>query len=170
MMWLLVLTRDGPAKPLKYFDRLASADYWQRGHQAATSTCLVSIVRGMPFSDLTSRHNLIASLMLSRACSLVFPWLTHPGIDGHSTTNTSSSSRSIVTLKTISVPLLFPCSPMNSTGSNASRNPPETSSPPIESATLPHHQADKTICLRCCRRGRAATARLPAARRHFQRA
>src|SRR5712691_6853229 len=61
----------------------------------------------MPFSARTSRHNLIASLMFSTASSFVFPWLTHPGIDGHSTTNTPSSSRSIVTLKIIYVSFLF---------------------------------------------------------------
>ena len=35
--------------------------------------------------------------MFFKASSRVFPWLTQPGIDGHSTTQTPSSSRSMVT-------------------------------------------------------------------------
>ena len=40
----------------------------------------------MPRSARTSRQILMASLMFSSASSFVSPWLTQPGIDGHSTT------------------------------------------------------------------------------------
>jgi hypothetical protein len=39
----------------------------------------------------------MASLMFFKASALVLPWLTQPGIEGHSVTQTPSSSRSNVT-------------------------------------------------------------------------
>src|SRR2546421_2708804 len=99
--------------------------------------------------------------MFSSASSLVFPWLTHPGIEGHSTTNTPSSSRSIVTLKIMN-DLLLHSSP------NASQNLPEISSLPIESATPRHRPADRTICLRCCHTDRAGAVHLPVVHRRLQ--
>src|SRR5436309_9751456 len=56
------------------------------------------MVKGRPFSARTSRHRAIASLILSTASVLVLPWLTHPGMEGHSAIQTPSSSRSSVTL------------------------------------------------------------------------
>src|SRR5438045_4112965 len=41
---------------------------------------------------------------------------------------------------------------------------PEISSLPIESATPPHRPADKTICLRCCRKDPTATSHPQVAR------
>lgn len=72
------------------------------GHYATTSNWRVSMVKGNPISARTSRHRPIASLAFSRACSFVLPWLTHPGMDGHSTIQTPSSSRSMVTRNFIS--------------------------------------------------------------------
>jgi hypothetical protein len=39
----------------------------------------------------------MASLIFPNASGLVLPWLTQPGIEGHSTTQAPSSSRSTVT-------------------------------------------------------------------------
>src|SRR5450756_972311 len=61
------------------------------------STWWTATVSGIPFSALTSRHSRIASSMFFRASLSVTPWLTHPGIAGHSATKTPSSSRSTVT-------------------------------------------------------------------------
>src|SRR5450759_1811639 len=61
------------------------------------STWWTATVSGIPFSALTSRHSRIASSMFFRASLSVVPWLTHPGIAGHSATKTPSSSRSTVT-------------------------------------------------------------------------
>src|SRR5882724_1603049 len=51
--------------------------------------------RGLHYLARTSRHDAIASLMFAIASSRVRPWLTQPGIAGHSTTHIPSSSRSI---------------------------------------------------------------------------
>jgi hypothetical protein len=68
-------------------------------HQTVTSTCCVSTVRGMPRSARTCKQAWMAFRTLVRASSLVAPWLTHPGMLGQLTTQTPSSSRSIVTTK-----------------------------------------------------------------------
>jgi hypothetical protein len=54
------------------------------------------IVSGIPFSVRTSRQRAMASLMFFNASFLVSPWLTQPGIDGHSMIQTPSSSRSLL--------------------------------------------------------------------------
>jgi len=46
----------------------------------------------------------MASLIFSKDSSSVSPWLTHPGIEGHSTTHIPSSSRSSVTVHFITIP------------------------------------------------------------------
>lgn len=56
--------------------------FWARGYFVSTVGRDETVIRWMP----------------SSASSRVVPWLTHPGIDGHSTIHTPSSSRSIVTL------------------------------------------------------------------------
>jgi len=56
------------------------------GIYTAISICRVSTVRGRPLSARTSRQSTIASRMLSTASSLAPPWLTHPGMAGHSAT------------------------------------------------------------------------------------
>ena len=76
---------------------------WRR-HYRATSTCRVSMVRGMPLSARTSIQSSMASRMFASASSLVPPWLTQPGMDGHSAIQTPSSSLSIVTVIFITQP------------------------------------------------------------------
>src|SRR5436305_1410761 len=67
------LARNGPSKPREGADGDACADYRKLGgHQAITSTCRVSTVKGSPCSARTSRHNRIASAMFRIASSLVF--------------------------------------------------------------------------------------------------
>lgn len=83
---------SGAGESLHYF---ASADVRQRGHQATTSSSSVSTVRGIPRSARTSRQAAIASRAFSRASARVAPWLTQPGIAGHSTIHIPSSSRVI---------------------------------------------------------------------------
>jgi hypothetical protein len=50
-----------------------SAIGWKRSHQTVTSTCCVSIVKGIPRSALTSRQAAIASRILSSASSRLLP-------------------------------------------------------------------------------------------------
>ena len=76
-------------------DHLASADVRQRRHQATTSSSSVSTVRGIPRSARTSRQAAIASRAFWSASARVLPWLTQPGIAGHSTIHIPSSSRVI---------------------------------------------------------------------------
>src|SRR5450759_1788689 len=64
----------------------------QSRHQTATSTSRVVTVNGMPSSALTARHSRMASTMFDSASASVCPWLTQPGIDGHSPMYTPSSS------------------------------------------------------------------------------
>ena len=59
-------------------------------------------VRGMPRSARTSRQAALASRAFSRASARVLPWLTQPGIAGHSTIHIPSSSRVIEVKKSIS--------------------------------------------------------------------
>src|SRR3989337_247971 len=90
-----------PTKRFKGLDGFPSAQLGKRRHQAYTSTWRVSMVRGRPCSARTSRQSWIASLMFSNASSLVEPWLTQPGTDGHSAIQTPSSSRSRLTINFI---------------------------------------------------------------------
>jgi hypothetical protein len=69
--------------------------------QIVTSICRVSMVSGKPRSAWTSRHSAIASRMLASASSRVEPWLTQPGIAGHSEIQIPSSSRSSVAMNFI---------------------------------------------------------------------
>ena len=58
-------------------------------------------VKGMPLSARTSIQASIASRAFSRASARVAPWLTHPGIAGHSTIHIPSSPRVIEVTKFI---------------------------------------------------------------------
>ena len=87
-----------PAQALKVTHSLCAAQNGQLRHYSATSTCCVSTVKGMPDSARTSKQSSMASRMFAKASSFVSPWLTHPGMEGHSATQTPSSSRSIVTV------------------------------------------------------------------------
>src|SRR5579863_8022428 len=79
------LSRYLPAVPSKGFDDGPAAKLRQGpGHQTATSTCFVSMVRGRPPSARTSKQSSMASRMFFRALVLLSPWLTQPGIAGHS--------------------------------------------------------------------------------------
>jgi hypothetical protein len=90
------LPRHLPTVFSKGLHNLAAAQRRQRCHQTATSTCCNSTVSGRPRSEQTSKQAAIASRMLARASSRVAPWLTQPGIEGHSAIQTPSSSRSNV--------------------------------------------------------------------------
>ena len=72
------------------------------------SSLILTAGSGSPFSARTSRQSAIASLILLSACWRVFPWLTQPGIAGHSVTHAPSSSLSIVTLNIILYSSLIP--------------------------------------------------------------
>ena len=85
------LTCLGFALPLLCFSTRPTK--WDQLPARATNS---SAVRGMPRSARTSRQAAMASRILARASSRVSPWLTHPGMAGHSTTQTPSSSRSSV--------------------------------------------------------------------------
>src|SRR3954471_7129530 len=74
-----------PAGTVESPDDFSPAQYRQCGHQAKTSTCCVSTVTGRPRAARTSRQTVIASRIFASASSLVAPWLTQPGMDGHST-------------------------------------------------------------------------------------
>ncbi len=87
------LTHQLPTIPSKHADNIPSAQCWQRRHQTVTSTCCVSTVNGMPRSARTSRHAAIASRILARTSSRDCPWLTQPGMAGHSAIQMPSSSR-----------------------------------------------------------------------------
>ena len=52
--------------------------------------------KASPLSARNSRHARMASRTSTRASSLVAPRLTHPGMAGHSNTQTPSSSRSML--------------------------------------------------------------------------
>ena len=86
-----------PAEPDEGLRDLPSREKRQLLRQTEMSTWWTATVRGIPFSARTSRHSRIASSMFFRASLAVTPWLTHPGIAGHSATKTPSSSRSTVT-------------------------------------------------------------------------
>jgi hypothetical protein len=74
------LASDDPAKVLTYLNNIPAAELGQFGHQAATSTCRVSMVKAMPRSARTSKHSPIASLILLTASAFVAPWLKQPGM------------------------------------------------------------------------------------------
>ena len=90
-----LLPGEFPSGSRKRLHHLASADVRQRGHQATTSSSSVSTVSGIPRSARTSRQAAMASRAFSRASVRVLPWLTQPGIAGHSTIHIPSSSRVI---------------------------------------------------------------------------
>src|SRR3954447_12926472 len=98
-----ILPHNAPSQFFEDSDHISGIQHGERGHQATTSIWRVSIVSGMPRSARTSRHCLIASCTFISASSFVVPWLTQPGIAGHSTIQTPFSSRSIVTLKIIAM-------------------------------------------------------------------
>src|SRR6266852_1281964 len=92
-----LLASHFPTERFESLNDLAPSYRGKLGHQALTSTWQVSVVKGRPRSARTSRQSLIASRTFFRAFCLVEPWLTHPGIEGHSATQMPSSSRSMVT-------------------------------------------------------------------------
>ena len=93
-----------PAQALKVSHSFCATQSGQLRHYSATSTCRVSTVKGIPDSARTSIQSSIASRMFARASSFVSPWHTHPGMEGHSATQTPSSSRPIVTVSFIAGP------------------------------------------------------------------
>ena len=103
------LPRYTPAETLEVTHRFSPAQSGQLRHYGATSTCRVSTVNGIPDSARTSMQSSIASFTFARASSSVSPWLTHPGMEGHSATQTPSSSRSIVTTIFVAQSLRLPC-------------------------------------------------------------
>jgi hypothetical protein len=69
----------------------------------------------------------IASLMFAIASSRVCPWLTHPGMAGHSTIYIPSSSRSITVGNFISTVSASGCISFNiSPGGHRESNPADT--------------------------------------------
>ena len=93
------LSRHLPSKRLKYLDRFAAGHHAGLTHQAITSTLVVSTVSGSPNSARTSKHDAMASLAMAMASSRVVPWVTQPGMEGHSAIHAPSSSRSRVMVK-----------------------------------------------------------------------
>ena len=83
----------------------------------------------MPRSARTSRQRAIASRTLARASSRVSPWLTQPGIDGHSAIQTPSSSVYTVT-ESSKAATPFNCAPLTICYPR-----------PIVMGTLPSHAA-----------------------------
>ncbi len=79
------LPRNSLAQPHECLHHLSAAPGRKAG-QTGISTSRVSMVKGRPSSARTSRQSWMASLMLASASSSVSPWLTQPGIAGHSTT------------------------------------------------------------------------------------
>lgn len=55
------LTGDIPTQLLKGFDDCGRTENRNRGHYTVTSISRVVTVKGIPFSDRTSRHSLMAS-------------------------------------------------------------------------------------------------------------
>ena len=80
-------------------------------------------VRGIPRSARTSRQAAIASRAFSRALARVAPWLTQPGIAGHSTIHIPSSSRVIEVTNFIHQTLTPPRLP---------RKPDSVPNPPLQ--------------------------------------
>jgi hypothetical protein len=91
------LPGDLPFEPDEGLHDPSAGEERQLLRQTEMSTWWTATVSGIPFSALTSRHSRIASSMFFRASLSLTPWLTHPGIAGHSATKTPSSSRSTVT-------------------------------------------------------------------------
>ena len=114
-------------------DDLPAADIRQRRHQATTSSSSVSTVNGIPSSARTSRHAAIASRAFSRASARVFPWLTQPGIAGHSTIHIPSSSRVIEVMNFIRQTLTPPRLPRKPDSAPGSR-PPSPDDCPLATA------------------------------------
>jgi hypothetical protein len=79
-----MLTRDPPAQVFERANNLSRSKQRESGHQTNTSTSRVVTVGGMPSSSRTARHSRIASATFDSASASVCPWLTQPGIDGHS--------------------------------------------------------------------------------------
>jgi hypothetical protein len=98
------------------------------------------MVNGMPHSARTSRQAAMASRILAIASSRVDPWLIQPGMEGHSTTHTPSSSRSKYCQKShvfilasnifVAKPPAQPVVPTQPTGLTAAAAPPISPSPP----------------------------------------
>jgi len=87
-----MLARDLPAQVFKRANNLSRSKQRDSGHQTNTSTSRVVTVGGMPSSARTARHSRIASATFDSASASVCPWLTQPGIDGHSAIYAPSSS------------------------------------------------------------------------------
>jgi len=121
---------SGAGESLHYFP---ATDIRQRRHQATTSSSSVSTVNGIPRSARTSRHAAIASRAFSRASARVFPWLTQPGIAGHSTIHIPSSSRVIEVMNFIRQTLTPPRLPRKPDSTPGSR-PPSPDDCPLATA------------------------------------
>ena len=94
----LLLLLDVANIPIIYFFKYRSKRVFHRQIPHPKSWCLNEC-----FSYLTSKHSLIASWMFPITSFSVLPWLTQPGITGHSTMNIRSSSWRIVIRNFISL-------------------------------------------------------------------
>src|ERR1700722_3629876 len=86
------LTSDLPAQVFERANNFSRSKQRERWHQTNTSTSRVVTVGGMPSSARTARHARIASATFDSASASVCPWLTQPGIAGHSAIYAPSSS------------------------------------------------------------------------------
>jgi hypothetical protein len=86
-------TDDAPAQRFEGRHHSRRPEQRDRRHQAGISICLVTTVSGSPGSARAARHSRIASARFASASLSVRPWLTHPGIAGHSAMTVPPSSR-----------------------------------------------------------------------------
>src|SRR5271154_2395927 len=86
------LPRDLPTQPLERSNDLVGPKQRHRGHQTVTSTSRLVTVNGMWSSARAARHSRMASTIFDSASASVCPWLTQPGIEGHSAMYAPSSS------------------------------------------------------------------------------
>src|SRR5213593_3964757 len=92
------LVIDFVTEPLKRPHRVAARAGRKPAHgETSTNSSVIGGGIGSPCFFRLARYPEIASLMFSMASTRVLPCDTHPGNDGHSATNTPSSSTSMVT-------------------------------------------------------------------------
>jgi len=80
------------SQPLERSNDLVGPKQRHRGHQTVTSTSRLVTVNGMWSSARAARHSRMASTIFDSASASVCPWLTQPGIEGHSAMYAPSSS------------------------------------------------------------------------------
>src|SRR5216684_4458412 len=80
-----------PPQTLEGTNHVVRPQQRDRRHQTATSISFVTAVRGMPFSARTARQARVASAKLDSASASDAPWLTQPGMEGHSAMYVPSS-------------------------------------------------------------------------------